>query len=420
VVNIFFFGCGFAALGSLWLNDFLLRRSIFMSGALSGIKIIETASYVTGPFASQLLADMGAEVVKIEEPKRGDPFRGWGERNYAATFCSLNRNKKSLTLDLRTEEGRGIALKLAQNADALIQNFRPGVMEKYGLGYEAVKAVNPKIVYCSISGFGPKGPYRDMPGYDTIGQARSGLLSLVTDPGKPLGMGISFSDHLTGMFACYGILAALMNRMLTGEGQLVETSLLRASVSFVSENAARFFENGHVPRRKHRTTTAGVFAFEDQDGLPFVLHMSSPDKFWLGLFDVVGKPEWAQDPRFNNRKARTENYDLLVERLTPIFRSGGRDEWLKRLIEKDVPAAPINTLDEVFADPQVKTYGFPIEVEHPKMGKVKLVGNAVDMSRTPPSIDSPPPVLGEHTDEILNSLGYDAAAVSALRHKGVI
>jgi crotonobetainyl-CoA:carnitine CoA-transferase CaiB-like acyl-CoA transferase len=391
-----------------------------MSGALSGIKIVETASYVTGPFASQLLADMGAEVIKIEEPKRGDPFRGWGERNYAATFCSLNRNKKSVTLDLRTEEGRDVVLELAKNADALIQNFRPGVMEKYGLGYEMVKAINPKIVYCSISGFGPRGPYRNMPGYDTIGQARSGILSLVTDPGKPQGMGISFSDHLTGMYACYGVLAALMNRMLTGEGQHVETSLLRASVSFVSENAARFFETGHVPRRKHRTTTAGVFAFEDRDGLPFVLHMSSPDKFWLGLFDVVGKPEWAQDARLNNRKGRVENYDLLVERLTPIFRSGRRDEWLKRLIEKDVPAAPINTLDEVFADPQVKSYGFPIEVEHPKMGKVKLVGNAVDMSRTPPSIDSPPPVLGEHTDEILNSLGYDAAALASLRNKGVI
>ena len=391
-----------------------------MSGALSGIKIVETASYVTGPFASQLLADMGAEVIKIEEPKRGDPFRGWGDRNYAATFCSLNRNKKSVTLDLRTEEGRDVGLELAKNADALIQNFRPGVMEKYGLGYERVKAINPRIVYCSISGFGPRGPYRNMPGYDTIGQARSGILSLVTDPGKPQGMGISFSDHLTGMYACYGVMAALMNRMLTGEGQLVETSLLRASVSFVGENAARFFETGHVPRRKHRTTTAGVFAFEDRDGLPFVLHMSSPDKFWLGLFDVVGKPEWAQDARLNNRKGRVENYDLLVERLTPIFRSGRRDEWLKRLIEKDVPAAPINTLDEVFADPQVKTYGFPIEVEHPKMGKVKLVGNAVDMSRTPPSIDSPPPVLGEHTEEILNSLGYDTAALASLRNKGVI
>ena len=391
-----------------------------MSGALAGIKIIEAASYVTGPFAAQLLADMGAEVIKVEEPKRGDPFRGWGERNYSATFCSLNRNKQSITLDLRTGEGREIALKLAARADALIENFRPGVMDKRGLGYDDVKKINPNIVYCSISGFGSTGPYRDLPGYDTIGQARSGLLSLLTDPGKPQGMGISFSDHLTGMYACYGVMAALMNRLLTGRGQHVETSLLRASISFVSENAARYFETGHVPRRKHRTTTAGVFAFEDRDNLPFVLHMSSPDKFWNALFEVVGKPEWSKDSRFNNRKGRIENYDALVAQLEPIFRGGRRDEWLRRLLENDVPAAPINTLDEVFADPQVKTYGFPTEVEHPKMGKMKLVGNAVTMSRTPPSIDRPPPVLGEHTEEILKSLGYDEASLSSFRAKGVV
>ncbi len=391
-----------------------------MGGALTGIKIIETASYVTGPFAAQLLADLGAEVIKIEEPKRGDPFRGWGDRNYSATFCSLNRNKKSLTLDLRTAEGRDVVLKLAARADALIENFRPGVMEKRGLGYEAIKKVNPAIVYCSISGFGPTGPYRDLPGFDTVGQARSGLLSLLTDPGKPQGMGISFSDHLTGMYACYGVMGALMNRMLTGQGQHVETSLLRASISFVSENAARYFETGHVPRRKHRTTTAGVFAFEDQDGLPFVLHMSSPDKFWNSLFKVVGKPEWSEDARFNNRKGRIANYDALVKELGPIFGGGRRDEWLRLLLANDVPAAPINTLDEVFADPQVKTYGFPTEVEHPKMGKMKLVGNAVSMSRTPPTIDRPPPVLGEDTENILESLGYDAATIGSLRGKGVI
>jgi formyl-CoA transferase len=391
-----------------------------MNGALCGIKIIECASYVTGPFAAQLLGDLGAEVIKLEEPKRGDPFRGWGERNYAATFCSLNRNKKSVTLDLRTEQGKDIALKLARTADVFIQNFRPGVMEKYGLDYQAVRTLNPRIVYCSISGFGPKGPYRDMPGYDTIGQARSGLLSLVTDAGKVQGMGISFSDHLTGMYACYGVLAALINRMLTGEGQHVETSLLRASVSFLGENAARYFETGHVPRRKHRTTTAGVFAFEDCDGLPFVLHMSSPDKFWFSLFEVVGKSEWVDDARFKTRQARVANYDLLVEQLTPIFRACRRDHWLRLLIEKDVPAAPINTLDEVFADPQVQSYGFPIEVEHPRMGKMKLVGNAVDMSRTPPAVDSPPPVLGEHTEEILAALGYSAVELTRLRSQGVI
>src|SRR5918999_2537165 len=391
-----------------------------MNGALSGINIIEAASYVTGPFASQLLADMGANVIKIEEPKRGDPFRGWGDRNYSATFCSLNRNKRSATLDLRTDEGREIMLQLAAKADVLIENFRPGVMDKRGLGYEGIKALNPRIVYCSISGFGQTGPYRDMPGYDTIGQARSGLLSLLTDPGKPQGMGISFSDHLTGMYACYGVLAALMNRMLTGQGQLVETSLLRSSISFIAENAARYFETGHVPRRKHRTTTAGVFAFIDQENLPFILHMSSPDKFWNALFNVVGRSEWSTDARFNNRQGRIANYDILSEGLQAIFKRGPRDEWLRQLIANDVPAAPLNTLDEVFDDLQVREYGFPKVITHSKMGDVKMVGNAVDMSRTPHTMEKPPPVLGEHADEILSSLGYDTVAITTLRSKGVV
>ncbi|MEK7341487.1 MAG: CoA transferase, partial [Candidatus Binatota bacterium] len=354
-----------------------------MNGALEGIRVLEIASYVTGPFASLLLADMGAEVVKVEQPGQGDPFRGWGEKLYSATFCSLNRNKKSITLDIRRDEARDIFLKLAAGSDIVIENFRPGTLEKRGLGYDAVLALNPKIIYCSISGFGQKGPYRDLPGYDTIGQAMSGLLSLLTDPEKPQGMGISFSDHLTGIYACYGILAALVNRLMTGEGQRVETSLLRASVSFISENAARYFETGVVPRRALRTKTAGVFAFVDKEGLPFVIHLSSPEKFWRGLLEAVGKREWADDARFRDRKARFENYDQLSEHLQAIFRGGRREDWLRRLQERDVPCAPLNTLEEVFEDPQVRQYGFPIEVEHPRMGRIRMVGNGVDLSRTP-------------------------------------
>ncbi len=391
-----------------------------MAGALDGIRIVELASYVTGPFASLLLADLGAEVVKVEQPGQGDPFRGWGEKLYAATFCSLNCNKKSLTLDIRTDEGRDILLRLVSKADIFIENFRPGTLEKRGLGYDDVRSLNPKIIYCSISGFGQTGPYRDLPGYDTVGQALSGLLSLVTDPDRPQGMGISFSDHLTGIYACYGILGALVHRLMTGEGQRVDTSLLRASVSFVSENAARYFETGVVPRRAYRTRTAGVFAFVDREGLPFILHLSSPDKFWRNLFEVVGKTEWIGDPRFSNRKGRIENHGVLSEMLQQIFSTGTREDWLKRLQERDVPCAPLNTLEEVFKDPQVKEYGFPTEVEHPKMGKVTLVGSGIDLSRTPPTVKLPPPMLGEHTEEILQALGYDEAAIAKLREKSVI
>ena len=391
-----------------------------MAGALEGIRVVEIASYVTGPFAALLLADLGAEVVKVEQPGQGDPFRGWGENLYSSNFRSLNRNKKSLTLDIRRDEAREIFLKLACGADVMIENFRPGTLEKRGMGYETVRALNPKIVYCSISGFGQTGPYRDLPGYDTIGQAMSGLLSLLTDPEKPQGMGVSFSDHLTGIYACYGILGALVNRLLTGEGQKVETSLLRASVSFISENAVRYFDSGVVPRRATRTRTAGVFAFVDQDGLPFAIHLSSPEKFWRGLLEVVGKTEWAEDPRFRDRKGRTENHDPLSRMLQEIFRAGRREEWLRRLQARDVPCAPINTLEEVFRDPQVREYGFPIEVEHPRMGKMRLVGSGVDLSRTPPRIQLPPPMLGEHTEEILGKLGYGREAVAKLREMGVV
>lgn len=391
-----------------------------MNGALEGIRVLELASYVTGPFAALLLADLGADVVKIEQPGQGDPFRGWGEKLYSATFCSLNRNKKSVTLDIRRDEGRDIFLKLAAGSDIVIENFRPGTMEKRGLGYEAIQALNPKVIYCSISGFGQKGPYRDLPGYDTIGQAMSGLLSLLTDPEKPQGMGISFSDHLTGIYACYGILGALVHRMITGEGQRVETSLLRATLSFISENAARYFETGVVPRRAYRTKTAGVFAFVDRDGLPFVIHLSSPEKFWRGLLEAVGKKEWAEDARFRDRKGRTENYDLLTGLLQSIFSGGRREEWLQRLQARDVPCAPLNTLGEVFDDPQVREYGFPIEVEHPRMGKMRLVGSGVELSRTPPGIKMPPPTLGEHTGEVLGALGYSQDAIAKLRDLGVV
>jgi len=391
-----------------------------MNDALQGIRVIEMSSYVTGPFAGAMLSDLGADVIKVEEPGKGDPFRGWGDRLYSATFCSLNRNKRSITLDIRQDEGRDILLRFLAAADVFIENFRPGTLAKRGLGYETVRELNPKIVYCSISGFGHTGPYRDRPGYDTVGQAMSGLLSLLTDPGDPKGMGLSFSDHLTGFYACYGILGALVNRLITGQGQKVETSLLRASLSFLAESASRYFETGEVPRRAHRTHTAGVFAFEDQDGLPFVIHLSSPEKFWRGFLDVLGKPEWAEDPRFRDRKGRTANHDALSSLSQEIFRRGRRSDWLRRLEEKDVPCAPLNTLEEVFQDPQVREYGFPIEVEHPKMGKMRMLGSAIELSRTPPKIKSAPPILGEHTEEILREFGHDENTFGRLKSAGII
>ena len=272
-----------------------------MGSALENITVLEFASYVSGPYAGMMLGDLGAEIIKVEDNKSGDPFRGWGAAEYSATFGSVNRNKKSVILDLKTEEGVSTALALAKSSDILIENFRPGTMDRLGLGYKTLSKLNPRLIYCSVTGFGGTGPYVERPGYDTVGQAMGGLLSVLTDLETPKGMGISLSDHLTGMMAAYGCLAALIARDRTGEGQRVETSLLTATLSFLGENAARYFEEGTVPSRKTRTQTAQVYAFVASDGKPFVVHLSSPPKFWKGLCSVVGKEDWFDDERFSDK-----------------------------------------------------------------------------------------------------------------------
>lgn len=369
--------------------------------ALDGISVLEFANYVSGPYAGMMLADLGAEVIKIEPPGGGDPFRGWGAADYSATFGSVNRNKKSVILDLKSEEGRAAALALASRADVLIENYRAGAMARLGLDYETLKHVNPRLIYLSITGFGSTGPYAERAGYDTVGQAMSGLLSVLTNLSKPEPMGISLSDHLTGMMAAYGVLGALMARERTGRGQRVETSLLAATIAFLGENAARYFETGKRPTRETRARSAQVYAFTDVRGRGFVVHLSSPPKFWQGLTIAAGHPEWQDDPKFRTKKDRQENYHLLHEALAGVFRQNAREHWLDLLRKNDVPSAPIYTLDEVFADPQVQHLGLKRELPHPKIGHVSLVGGGISLSDTPAEIRSVAPAYGEHTDEIL-------------------
>jgi formyl-CoA transferase len=375
-----------------------------MVAALDGIRVVEFANYVSGPYAGMLLGDFGAEVIKVEAPDGGDPFRGWGRVEYSPTFGSVNRNKKSIVLDLKSADGVAAARALVRTADVLIENFRIGTMERLGLGYDEVARDNPGLVWCSITGFGSSGPYASRPGYDTIGQAMSGLLSLLTDLQAPRPMGISLSDHLAGITACNGILAALVARGRTGKGQRVDTSLIEATVSFCGENAARFFENGKVPDRAARTHQAQVYAFVAGDGKPFVIHLSTPSKFWQALARVAGRPEWIDDARFATKETRGRHYDVLHQELSRIFASGDRASWLAKLQAADVPAAPLNTLDEVFGDPQVKHLGMRQDVPHKRVGSVGLVRNGVRMAATPPQIRSASPELGEHTDEILAQL----------------
>jgi crotonobetainyl-CoA:carnitine CoA-transferase CaiB-like acyl-CoA transferase len=374
------------------------------SGALAGITVLEVASYVSGPFAGMLLSDLGAEVIKIEPPEEGDPFRGWGKTEYSATFGSLNRNKKSVALDLKTQEGCDTLRRLAAHADVLVENFRPGKLIRMKLGYEHLRPLNERLIYCSISGFGGQGPYRDYPGYDTIGQGMGGLLSLLTERSAPQPMGISLSDHLTGIFACYGILAALVARARTGRGQLVETSLMESTVAFLAENAANFFEGGPPPDRARRTHQALVFACVAADGRPLVIHLSSPQKFWTGLTKAIGREELQSDSRFRNRGVRSANYDALDAILADTFRTRDRDEWLARLRAEDVPCGPLYDLQEVFDDPQVKFLELKKELPHPRRGRVAVVGSPVRLSDTPAQISRAAPDLGEHTEQVLQTL----------------
>jgi crotonobetainyl-CoA:carnitine CoA-transferase CaiB-like acyl-CoA transferase len=393
-----------------------------MESALTGITVLEFGNFVTGPYASMLLGDMGARVIKVEEPTSGDHFRHWSETGdaFSPTFCSLNRNKESVAIDLTTVAGKEIALKLCQCSDVLVENFRPRVMDRFGLGYEHLQRINPNLVYCSISAFGQDGPDWGKPGYDTIGQALSGLLSLLTDPEDPKPTGISLSDHITGVFACYGILTALVRRFRGGGGQRVDTSLLRASVSFTGENAARYFSTKEIPSRKTRTHLAQAYAFKDQQGKPFVVHLSSLQKFWIGLTDTLGRPDLTGDNRFVDRSARVKNYEELHQILQQEFTKRNREEIVKTLQEHDVPCAPINRLDEVFIDRQVQHLGMRQTIKHPVLGGIDLVANAVSLSATPAGIRLPPPLLGEHTDPILEEIGYSKEDTMKLREQGII
>jgi crotonobetainyl-CoA:carnitine CoA-transferase CaiB-like acyl-CoA transferase len=375
-----------------------------MAGALEGIGVLEVAGYLAGPYATMLLGDLGADVIKVEHPDGGDPFRRWDGEGFSPTFASVNRNKRSVALDLRAEADRDVFLRLLEGVDVLVCNLRPSAAGRLGLDYESLAPRSPRLVHCSITGFGELGPSAERPGYDTVGQALGGLLSLVTDPAAPEVPGISLADHLAGAFACQGVLAALLARERTGRGQKVETSLLQATVSFVQEAAARALAAGSPRDRRSRPASAQAYAFTAGDGLPFVVHLSSPEKFWVGLTEAVGRPGLRDDPRFATRRARVVGYEELRSLLAGILAGDTRAAWLERLSQHDVPSAPIRTVDEVLVDPDVRAFGFPVELEHPRGGRVRLTGSPVGLSDTPPSYRLAPPLLGEHTAEVLAEL----------------
>jgi crotonobetainyl-CoA:carnitine CoA-transferase CaiB-like acyl-CoA transferase len=389
--------------------------------ALQHVTVVECATFVTGPYASALLASLGARVIKIESPPQGDPYRYFApDPHYSFNFAHLNRNKQSLVLDLKAAPGRKICYELLKSADVFVENFRPGTAERLGLGYETLHALNPLLVYCSISAFGQSGPYVDKPGFDTLGQAVSGLLSLLNDSNDPKVMGMALSDYITGMSAGYGILGALLARGQSGEGCRVETSLLQATLSFIGESAAGYLRTGTVPNRMARVKNAHAFAFVCGDGLPLAIHCSVPEKFWLALLEATGRMDIAADERFATRDARRQNYALLEESLAPTFKTKTRDEWLRCLEARDVPVVPLHDIAEALADPQVRHLQLVEQVEHPVVGKLEFVGSPVRYSNFTESPSLPPPLVGEHTIALLRQLGYSDQAIEELRAEQVV
>ncbi len=389
--------------------------------ALEGTVVIEVSGHVAGPYAGSLLGDLGCEVIKVELPGEGDTHRGRNPKyeGYGPSFRALNRNKKSITLDLKNLEGKKILLRLLEKADILLENFRPQTRKRLGLDYRELNQLNPRLIHCSITGYGQSGPYRDKPGFDTIGQALSGMLSLVTDLKNPEVAGVSIADHTSGVFAVYGILAALLARHRTGRGQFVDTSLLQVSLAFIESHIADYLNGGEFVSREN-FPKGRIYCFIASDERPLVIHLSGHQKSWEGLIKAVGRTDLLKEPNFATRKDRWEHHHEIVEILRDEFHKKPRTYWLEALDENNVASGPIYTVDEVFQDPQVQHMGMPKVMDHPTMGSTRLIGSAVNLSDTPPQFIRPAPLLGEHTNEILTRFGYDREAIEGLCARGVI
>jgi crotonobetainyl-CoA:carnitine CoA-transferase CaiB-like acyl-CoA transferase len=392
-----------------------------IAGALEGTVCIEVSGHVAGPYAGSLLGDLGCEVIKVELPNGGDTHRGRNPKyeGYSPSFRALNRNKKSLTLNLRDKKARGILLQLVATADILLENFRPPTRTQLGLDYEELAKLNPKLIHCSISGYGQSGPYRDKPGFDTIGQALSGMMSLVTDLDDPKVAGVSFVDHAAGIFAAHGIMAALLARAKTQRGQFIDVSLLQVSIAFIESHVADYLNGGEAVSRDN-FPKGRIYSLLDCDKKPFMVHLSGHDQAWEGLLRAAELDHLIGDPRFDTRKQRTDRHDEIVIILRAQFRKKPREYWLSRLDANSIPNAPINTIHEVFDNPQIKHMGIPRQITHPQMGTSNLVGSPINMSDTPPRFVRPAPLLGEQTEKILERLGYGKETIKELRDNKVI
>lgn len=389
--------------------------------ALDGIRILDLSRVLAGPYCTMVLGDLGAEIIKIEQPGIGDDSRAYGPfiGKESAYFMSLNRGKKSIDLNLKDEADREIFLDLVKQSDVVIENYRPGTMAKLGFEYEDLKKVNPRIIYCAISGFGHSGPYSTRPAYDMIVQAMGGIMSITGEPGQaPVRVGSSIGDITAGIFGAIGILAAVEARHTTGEGQKVDVGMLDCQVAILENAIARYLLSGEVPKPlgSRHPSIAPFQAFPTKDY--YVIMSAGNDALWGKLCHVLGTPELIDDPRFVTNNDRNNNIDELCEIINKISVTKTTAEWMDILEKGGLPVGPINTIDRVVNDEQVQARDMIVEVEHPIAGKMKFAGNPIKLSATPGAVDEPAPILGQHKAEVLKELlGWTEEKISEYNKK---